>query len=293
VPIGSADHSWQDRHVSSPFCAYLRVYEPLVAFDRERQRRWRTYAAEGRAVDTLEGPALQRQLVTTALGVGWTRLPELPDEAYLLEDSGSLLACPWDLRQQAAQAALTARSGVPPPIADAFVPSALVTVAEEIRAEWQDPAQPLETRSPKLHESSSNWTVPLRWFVLVDSAEKELVLGPGERRLRYRTAMARARRRAHRALAVLRRTLGDTPITTAVEEGARWLEEFHPRSIVELDYGGLVVLFDERQLRDDDSPALAAEGLAALAKGDADAAGKAYETLVERWRAIQALERCN
>jgi hypothetical protein len=244
-------------------------------------------------VDTREGPTLQRQLVMNALGVGWTRLPELPDEAYLLEDSGSLLACPWNLRQQVAQAALTARNGVPKPIADAFVPSVLVTAAEQVRAEWQDPAHPLETQEPRLHESSSNWTVPLRWFVLVDSAEKELALGSGDRRLRYRTAMARARRRAHRALAVLRRTLGDTPMTTAMEEGARWLEEFHPRSIVELDYGGLVALFSERQLREDESPALAAEGLAALAKGDADAASKAYETLVERWRAVQALERCN
>ncbi|HEX6075895.1 MAG TPA: hypothetical protein VFZ32_11620 [Micromonosporaceae bacterium] len=279
--------------MSSPFCAYLRVYEPLVAFDRERQRRWRTYAAEGRAVGTQEGPALQRQLVTNALGVGWTRLPELPDEAYLLEDSGSLLACPWELRQQVARAALSARNGVPKPIADAFVPSALVTAAEEIRDQWQDPERPLETRGPRLHESSSGWTVPLRWFVLVDNSEKDLGLGPGKRWLRYRTAMARARRRAHRALAVLRRALGDTPITMAVEEGARWLEEFHPRSIVEVDYGGLVSLFSERQLRDDDSPALAAEGLAALAKGDADAASKAYEVLVERWRAVQLLERCN
>jgi hypothetical protein len=46
-------------------------------------------------------------------------------------------------------------------------------------------------------------------------------------------------------------------------------------------------------LSQDDSPALVAKGLAALAKGDADAATVAYEELVERWRAIQLLERCN
>lgn len=279
--------------MSSPFCAYLRVYEPLAAFDRERQQRWQAQAAEGRVVTTREGPALQRQLVMNALGVGWTRLPELPDEAYFLEDAGSLLACPWNLRHRVAYAALSARSGVPSGLADAFVPSALVAVAEEVRAEWQDETQPLENRPPRLHESSSGWTVPPRWFVLVDIGEKELVLTPGQRRLRYRTTMARARRRAHRAMAVLRRSMGDTPITLAVEEGTRWLEEFHPRSIVELDYGGLVGLLSERQLEDDNSPVLAAEGLAALSRSDGEAAGKAYETLIERWRPVQLRERCN
>ena len=38
---------------------------------------------------------------------------------------------------------------------------------------------------------------------------------------------------------------------------------------------------------------LVGQGLAALSKGDATAATGAYEQLVERWRAIQLLERCN
>ena len=34
----------------SLFASYLRVYEPLTAFDRERQVFWRRYAREGRAL---------------------------------------------------------------------------------------------------------------------------------------------------------------------------------------------------------------------------------------------------
>ncbi|MGH3729272.1 MAG: hypothetical protein ACRDTU_11040, partial [Micromonosporaceae bacterium] len=240
-----------------------------------------------------DGPALQRSLVLDALGVGWTRLPELPTEAYLLEDSGSLLVCPWDLRQQVAQAVITARKGVPASLADSFIPQSLATEAERVSAQWQDGRHALEEGTRKLHEASSGWTVPLRWFAFVDLDEKDLVLKPELRRLRYRTAMARARRRAHRALAVLRRSVGDTPITSAVEEGARWLEEFHPRSVVELDYAGLAWLFSDDDLREDDSPGLAADGLAALAREDAEAASRAYESLVERWRSVQLLERCN
>ncbi len=276
----------------SPYCAYLRVYEPLIAFSREQQQLWRVYAAEGRAPSTADGPGLQRKLVIDALGVGWTRLPELPDEAYVMEDSGSVLVCPWDLRQQVADAALSARQGVPSGLADAFVPPSLVTVAQQVSAQWQDGSRALEDGTAKLHEQSSCWTIPLRWFVYVDLDEKELSLG-AERRLRYRTSMARARRRAHRGLSVLRRSVGDTPITEAVEQGARWLEEFHPRSVVELDYGGLTALLSDDQLSEDDSPGLAAEGLAALAREDPEAASGAYEGLVDRWRSIQLLERCN
>ena len=89
------------------------------------------------------------------------------------------------------------------------------------------------------------------------------------------------------------RHLAQRLITEAVEEGTRWLEEFHPRSIVELDYGGLVNLLPDDDLTSDDSHGLVAAGLSALSRGDADAASGAYEKLVARWRAVQLLERCN
>ncbi|GAB3948806.1 hypothetical protein GCM10027614_46560 [Micromonospora vulcania] len=49
--------SWEDRAVPSLFASYLRVYEPLTAFDRDRQSYWRRYVSEGRAVAPMEGPA--------------------------------------------------------------------------------------------------------------------------------------------------------------------------------------------------------------------------------------------
>ena len=52
-------------------------------------------------------------------------------------------------------------------------------------------------------------------------------------------------------------------------------------------------LLSDDTLREDDSPGLVAAGLAGVARGDADAATEAYETLVDRWRAVQLLERCN
>ncbi|MDT5029954.1 MAG: hypothetical protein QOC94_125 [Actinoplanes sp.] len=277
----------------SLFASYLRVYEPLTAFDRDRQVFWRRYAREGRALGPVEGPVKQRTAVLEALGAGWTRLPDLPDEAYVLEWGDSLLVCPWNLRLRVAEAALNARDGVPSVLADAFVPPVLAGQAKAIVEDWRSGAKVLERGVPRVHEQIATWGVPLRWFVFVDLDEREIALSPDRRTLRYRTEISKARRRAHRGVSVLRKALGDAPITEAVEEGTRWLEEFHPRSIVELDYGGLVSLLPDDELASDDSPGLVAAGLSALSRGDAEAATEAYEKLVARWRAVQLLERCN
>jgi hypothetical protein len=279
--------------VPSQFAAYLRVYEPLAAFDRDHQRYWRRYLDEGRAVGAAEGPGRQRVAVLEALGAGWTRLPQLPEEAYVLSTDNGALICPWNLRVRVAEAALMARDGVPAVLADAFVPPVLAGIARSVLSDFRGDARILDHGLPRLHEHVATWGVPLRWFLFVDPAEREVSTAPGHRTLRYRTEIGQARRRAHQGLAVLRKTMGDVAITESVAEGTRWLEEFHPGSIVELDYGGLVHLFTDEGLLADDSPQLVADGLAALSRGDGDAATEKYERLVDRWREIQLMERCN
>lgn len=277
----------------SQFAAYLRVYEPLAAFDRDRQRYWRRYLDEGRAVGSAEGPGRQRVAVLEALGAGWSRLPQLPEEAYVLTTDSGVLICPWNLRVRVAEAALMARDGVPAVLADAFVPPVLAGLAKSVLSDFRGGARILDHGLPRLHEHVATWGVPLRWFLFVDPEEREASTEAGHRTLRYRTEIGQARRRAHQGLAVLRKTMGDVAITESVAEGTRWLEEFHPGSMVELDYGGLVHLFSDDALLADDSPRLVADGLAALSRGDGDTATEKYERLVDRWREIQLMERCN
>jgi hypothetical protein len=73
----------------------------------------------------------------------------------------------------------------------------------------------------------------------------------------------------------------------------RWLEEFHPHSWVELDYGGLVHLINDASLAEDNSASDVSEALGALAADDAQAAAAAYSRLMERWRIVQALEHAS
>ncbi|MCW2615752.1 MAG: hypothetical protein JWN08_2746, partial [Frankiales bacterium] len=117
--------------------------------------------------------------------------------------------------------------------------------------------------------------------------------GPGRlsgRSLLYRTPMSRARRRTARALAVLRRSIDDGAVTAGVEDLGRWLEEFHPRSLVELDYGGLVHLLDDAELQQDESARDVAGALAALGAGQPETAAAAYERVTARMKALQAVE---
>ncbi|CAM5590392.1 hypothetical protein SCANM63S_02271 [Streptomyces canarius] len=68
---------------------------------------------------------------------------------------------------------------------------------------------------------------------------------------------------------------------------------FHPRSLVELDYGGLVHVLPAGELEGDHSAADVAAGIEALRRGDGAAAGEAYGRLVDRWRAVRDRRSAN
>jgi hypothetical protein len=109
----------------------------------------------------------------------------------------------------------------------------------------------------------------------------------------YVTSMSQARRRVARALVVIRRHVGDVGALTEVEDVGRWLEEFHPHSLVELDYGGLVHLMDDETLRADQSVAELATALTGLDNGQEELAFAMYQRVILRWRSIQSLESAN
>lgn len=137
--------------------------------------------------------------------------------------------------------------------------------------------------------------MPLHWFVLVTDEERRFDKGSGEipPMLRYRTPMVEARRRVARALRTLKDAIDEGPLIDGLIDVGRWLEEFHPRSLVELDYGGLVHVLPPGELEDDHSAADVAEGIEALRHGDGAAAGEAYGRLVERWRGIRDRRSAN
>lgn len=254
--------------------AQLRVYEPLAAWDEPERSRW---AQRTRAALELGQELDERQVAFTAVLATPPRLPQDDGEqgAYVLDVDGITCVCPWDLELRVTHALARAQEELPAPLLAAAVPPAL-------RAQVGPP------RLAPVHVRDALWHVPVTWFVLVDDAERELLLD-APRRLSYRTAMSAARRRAAHALRTVRAALPDSDLTLEVEDLARWLEEFHPRAVVELDYAGLVDLVPDEALVADRSASDVARGLSALAAGDEAGALGAYEELLERWRPLEAL----
>lgn len=285
-------------HSPAAYVAQLRVYEPLAAFPADEQARWSAYAASGAAPTRERGPAVERAAgVRALLGMLPVAVPDLEEQAYVTQVDGVTLVCPWRTRVRAWEALGEVRSALPAVLVDALVPRAVLDRAEQDLDAWR-----VEHPEQRVHVRSSTWQVPVRWFVLFDAEEREVSPGaPGEgagappgrrtgRALVYRTPMSRARRRTARALAVLRRSADDGAAASGVEDLARWLEEFHPRSLVELDYGGLVHLLDDEALAEDDSAGDIALALAALAEEQGEEAATAYARVTSRMKALQAVE---
>ena len=227
-------------------------------------------------------------------------MPERESEhAYVRRADGITYVCPWQTRLRC-----------------------LLAYGQMRSESDDDPAQAALTRlgeagPARLHILASIWTVPLTWFVPFAPAERWLSLGEGRgraagpatasaiRALVYTTPMARARRRVARGLAALRhlpagsggavpepvlepaRAVGD------LAEVGRWLEDFHPYSLVELDYGGLVHLVSDDALCGDQSVAEIRAAIDGSARGECELAVAMYMRARNRWRAFAEFEQAN
>ncbi|MFJ3906541.1 hypothetical protein [Streptomyces sp. NPDC090025] len=284
-----------------PYAAYLRVYEPLAAFPEPERGHWARYARRGEFPDAQD--ELRRSLADL-LPVPPVPVPVRESgDAFVATVDGVVLVCPWRTRLRSRLALAELLDGsLPGPVLDAMVPPVVRAQLTADHERWRE-------RNPDARPwiRSSVWRVPLAWFALFGDEEREYAPpgpGPGteperggaagpERGapagLRYRTTMAQARRRLARALKALRGAIADGPMTESLVDVGRWLEEFHPRALVELDYGGLVQVVAAGALAADRSAADVAAGVAALRDGDGVAAQEAYGRFAERWRAVHDL----
>ncbi|MFF8596621.1 hypothetical protein ACF061_35385 [Streptomyces sp. NPDC015220] len=281
-----------------PYAAYLRVYEPLAAFPEQERGYWARYARRP------DRPSYQDELRRSLADLLPTPPVPVPvhesREAFVLDVDGVVCVCPWRTRLRGWQALGDLAEELPAVVLDAVLPPVVRRQAAQDYERWL-------ARNPDARPwiRTATWQVPLNWFVLVADEEREYVkgagtvadaggdFGDGVPSLRYRTPMVQARRRVARGLRALRDAVDEGPLIDGLVDVGRWLEEFHPRSLVELDYGGLVHVLPAGDLEGDHSAADVAEGVEALRRGDGAAAGEAYGRLVERWRAVRDRRSAN
>ncbi|MGX1670093.1 hypothetical protein [Streptomyces sp. NPDC055400] len=278
--------------VTVPYASYLRVYEPLAAFPEPERSHWERYAQRR------ERPSYQDELRRSLADLLPTPPVPVPvhesDDAFVIETDGVVCVCPWRTRLRGWQALDELPGRLPTPVLDAVLPPVVRRQSAADYERWL-------ARNPDARPwiRTSTWQIPLNWFVLVADEEREYGKGAADGAhgeapvLRYRTPMVQARRRVARGLRTLRDTMDEGPLIDGLVDVGRWLEEFHPRSFVELDYGGLVHALSAEDLDDDHSAADVAEGIEALRRGDSDGAEAAYARLMERWRAVRDRQFAN
>ncbi|MGW0610185.1 hypothetical protein [Streptomyces sp. NPDC002788] len=272
-----------------PYATYLRVYEPLAAFPEPERSHWARYARR------TDRPSYQDELRRALADLAPTPPVPVPvhesEDAFVLDVDGVVCVCPWRTRLRGWQALDELSEELPPPVLDAVLPPFLRGQAAQDYERWL-----VDNPDARPWIRTATWQVPINWFVLVSDEEREYGKGTSADSppvLRYRTPMVQARRRVARGLRALREAMDEGPLIDGLVDVGRWLEEFHPRSLVELDYGGLVHALPTGALEDDHSAADVAEGIAALRRGDGTAAGEAYARLVERWRSVRDLRSAN
>ena len=271
-----------------PYATYLRVYEPLAAFPEPERGHWTRYARR------TDRPSYQDELRRALADLLPTPPVPVPvhesADAFVVEVDGVVCVCPWRTRLRGWQALGDLAEELPPPVLDAVLPPLVRHQATQDYERWL-------ARNPDARPwiRTATWQVPLNWFVLVGDEERryDKAAGDDPPMLRYRTPMVQARRRVARALRALKDAMDDGPLIEGLVDVGRWLEEFHPRSLVELDYGGLVHVLPAGELEDDHSAADVAAGIEALRTGDGAAAGEAYGRLVERWRSVRDRRSAN
>lgn len=272
-----------------PPITQLRVYEPLEAFTPEIRHHWERYAVSAPAVALLE--QWERRESWRRVVGGGPLLPaaEDPGHARVLRLNGVLLVCPLQLTLRARAAAREAARNLPPVVTAGIDP---VWGAEHASAGAEAPsghdpssgpggARPGGARDLRLRTLVAPWAMPWGWLLLVRPDEHREHSGT------YVAPMSRARSRAARALKLLREHFDDAQVTEEVEDVARWLEDFHPRSLIELDERCTAAVAGPGGVED------VLMGLQSLAEGDATGVAAAYQRLDRRSRRLQGLSRAS
>ncbi len=263
--------------------AYLRVFQPLDAFEGEEQLRWERYLVSNRWV-----PGSPRRYRDHAKGGLGLIAPADGDHAEVRVVDGRTYVSPWRMRMRVLAAGLAFRETRPIELSERFLSKKdAKRVARELRR--------LRRRDPLAvafcHQSP--WHVPIRWFALF--ADEERRLGEdehGQLRLRYRTTARKALRRAGQTIPLLRRSdLG--PIGDLLMDLHEWIALFDVRSLVELDYGGLCDFLTWDELDDDRSVRDLGLALEALTRHEFPRSAEIYQGVLARWAEIRGHELLN
>jgi hypothetical protein len=265
----------------TPYVASLRVYEPIDSFAAADQLRWSQIAITSPTGWDEQVRSLKRSITNEP--------PNLkPDGAHVLEHEGKRYIAPWSTAARCWAALDDFKYTLPPSVIKFFIPQ---TIEDSINST-------IDIVEDKVsHILSSTWSIPPRWFALFSPDERLRGVNEDGHFTISRTAISNAKSRCTFTHQAVLGAFGEGAVEGEVAELLAWLEIFDPKSIVELDYGGLATYLNKQLIESgevgldaDTSIEDVTSSIAGLASGDGALAGRGYERLVSRWRRVSALE---
>jgi hypothetical protein len=265
----------------TPYVASLRVYEPIDSFEPADQLRWSQIAITSPTGWDEQVRSLKRSITNEP--------PNLkPDGAHVLDHEGKRYIAPWSTAARCWAALDDFKYTLPPSVIKFFIPQ---TIEDSINST-------IDIVEDKVsHILSSTWSIPPRWFALFSPDERLRGVNEDGHFTISRTAISNAKSRCTFTHQAVLGAFGEGAVEGEVAELLAWLEIFDPKSIVELDYGGLATYLNKQLIESgevgldaDTSIEDVTSSIAGLASGDGALAGRGYERLVSRWRRVSALE---
>ena len=258
-------------------CAYLRVFQPLEAFEDDERAEVERIAKDPSSVRA------NRPLDTPGLIAREESL-----ETFVTVVDGQPYACPARTRLRTLLSMIAFDRMLPQGVGPVFFSE------REIRDARRE-LEALQAAHPGLQPSmlQSAWHAPLQWFACFDDTERRIEAEGDHPRIRYRTRVGRAHERLASALDMLKGGVVHPVYIGVMFELQEWLAAFHPDGILELDYASVSTMFDPDELADDHSAADVWAAIQALAEGDGMKAGLSYRRANERWLKARRREAQN
>lgn len=258
-------------------CAHLRAFEPLDAFPGRERERWSGYVSSGGGLSGTEAVRAEVEVATARMLTG--RSSGRGEEALVRRIGARIHVCPLQLELRAAVALAEFRRQVPESLLEAFLPDrAARNRLDRLAMSGQTP-----------HTRDAAWLVPLAWFVAFEPDERRVLDPPEGRgpRVVHLTTAAQAAERLVRAITVVEAGLEDgEEVLLSLAEVATWVDGFDPRSVIELDYGGVAALLEPAALVTDRTCADLWEAIEHLEAGDLLGAAAAYGVARSRWTGL-------
>lgn len=257
--------------------AQLRAFVPLASLPARERHRWSPPVADPlgvRQARAREDSLGRARLLTGSAGFA--------EHAVLTRRVGDeLFVCPLQLDVRSALALRELRQEIPGPVVDLLVPDPrLRTRLDTVAASG---------RRPTIIDGP--WGVPLVWFALFDDTERRFRdppegSGPG---LSYLTRAERAVDRLGRVVDAVVDTVDDADeLLDDLGDLLEWVEAHPPSTLLELDYGSLVLGATSDELGADRSCRDVWSAVEALEQGDLLAALAHYRVLEQRWGPLRS-----